>query len=345
MKPKVEQSNAHDFPELFRLVVGYRISQCIHAAVELRIPDLLASRPKTVDKLAAATAAHAESLYRLLRLLTGVGIFVEVAPRQFALTPLGKGLKSDVPGSSAALARLVLGKSHWEPWGQLLESVRTGRSAFSEVHGMGLFDYLEQHPEEGRLFDAAMTESTVRGGIAVAQHYDFSGMTTIVDVGGGQGLLLASLLQTNPHLTGILFDLPEVVARGGSMLEKWDVSKRCTTVGGSFFASVPVGADAYILRHIIHDWGDDKAHEILRNCRDAARPAGKVLVVERLVSSDYQAGLPLLANDMEMMVNVGGKERTETEFRELFAEAGLRFSRVIGANDPASHVIIEAERE
>jgi O-methyltransferase domain/Dimerisation domain len=343
VKPKVEQSNGHDFPELLRIVVGYRISQCIHAAVELRIPDLLACGPKTVDEVAAATAAHTESLYRLLRLLTGAGIFTEVASRQFALTQLGEGLRSDVPGSLAALARLALGKSLWEPWGELVESLRTGRSAFAQVHGMGLFDYLERHPDEGRLFDAAMTEGTARDGIAVAQSYDFSGTTTVVDVGGGQGLLLASLLQANPHLKGILFDLPEVAAHSRAMLEKWGVAKRCASLGGSFFDRVPEGADVYILRHIIHDWGDVKARRILRNCCDAATPASKILVVERIVSTDYRAGLPLLANDMEMMVTAGGKERTETEFRELFTEAGLHFVRVIGPNDPAAHVIIEGE--
>jgi hypothetical protein len=345
MKDMVDSPVVDEFEELVRFIIGYRISQSIYVAAELGIADLLANARKTVDELAAATATYAGSLYRVLRLLASAGVLTETAPQQFELTRLGAGLRSDVPGSLGVRARLLLHKSHWESWGHLLESVRTGRSPFELVHGSGLFEYLEQHPDVGRLFDATMTESIARDGVAILRGYDFSSATTVVDVGGGQGLLLASLLQANAHLKGILFDLPEVVSRSGAMLGKWGVAKRCATVCGSFFDGVPRGADAYILRHIIHDWEDDKAREILRNCCDAATPAGKVLVVEQLVSGAYRAGLPLFANDMEMMVNVGGKERTETEFRKLFMEAGLRLARIIGPNDPVAHVIIEGEPE
>jgi hypothetical protein len=332
---------SHELQELIRLIVGYRISQSIYVAAELRIADLLANGPQTVDELAAATKTHAGSLHRVLRFLASAGLLTEVASREFALTRLGAGLRSDIPGSPGALARLVLRKSHWEPWGHLLENVCTGHSAFEQVHGVGLFEHLEQHPEEGRLFDAAMTENTARDGIAIGHSYDFSGIATVVDVGGGQGLLIASLLRANPNLRGVLFDLPELIARGSPLLGKWGVCDRCTVVGGSFFDAVPSGAGAYLLRHIIHDWDDEKACRILRNCRSAAAPAGKVLVVERLVGSDHRAGLALLANDVEMMVNIGGKERSECEFRELFVEAGLRIARVIGPIGASAHFIIE----
>jgi hypothetical protein len=341
----VDVPTTEDLRELVRLIGGYRISQSIYVVAELGIADLLRQAgPKTVDELAAETSTHAESLHRVLRLLSGVGLFEEIAPRRFALTRLGAALARDVPGSHGALARLVLHKFKWGPWGHLLENVRTGQSAFQQVHGMGVFEYLQAHPAESHLFDAAMTENTARDGNDIGTSYDFSGMRTLVDVGGGEGLLLASILRTNPKLHGILFDLPTVVARGSSVLEKWGVSERCTVIAGSFFEGIPPGADAYLLRHIIHDWDDAKACRILRNCGSAAGATGKLLVVERLVGPDHASRLALLANDLEMMVNIGGKERTELEFRALFAEAGLQMCRVIGPIGSAGHVIIEGAR-
>jgi len=344
VKHMVDPPPAHELEKLVGLIGGYRISQSIYVAVELGIPDLLAHGPRTTSELATATAAHDGNLQRLLRFLASAGLFTEVAPHKFELTRLGAGLRSDIAGSPGTLARMLLHKSHWEPWGHLLEGVSTGRTAFELVHDVGLFEYLEQNQELARLFDAAMTESTARDGLAIANSYDFSNIATVVDVGGGQGLLIASLLQTYPNLSGTLFDLPELVVRGSPLLEKWGVSDRCTVVGGSFFDSVPRGAEVYLLRHIVHDWDDQRACRILRNCRDAAAPGGKVLVVERMISANHQ-GLALLAYDMEMMVNFGGKERTETEFRELFMEAGLRLARVIGPISPAAHVIIEGKPE
>jgi hypothetical protein len=345
VKDAIDPPSPDDLRELVRLIGGYRISQSIYVAAELRIADLLRDGSKTADELATSTGTHAESLYRVLRLLAGVGLLTEVALRRFALTQLGAGLQSDVPGSPAPLARVVLHKFKWEPWGHLLQNVQTGQTGFEQVHGMGLFRYLKQNAEEGGLFDAAMTENTARDGIAIADNYDFSNIRTLTDVGGGQGLLIASVLRANPHLRGVLFDLQEVIARGTLVLERMGVSDRCTTVRGSFFESVPSGADAYLLRHIIHDWDDKEACRILRNCRSAAGATGKVLVVERLVGSDHRAGLALLANDLEMMVNVGGKERTEDEFGALFAEAGLRIARIVGPVSVAGHVIIEGVPE
>jgi hypothetical protein len=206
---------------------------------------------------------------------------------------------------------------------------------------MGLFEYLPTHPTEGSLFDEAMTASTARDGADIAKCYDFSGFGTLVDVGGGQGLLMASILQANPNLRGILFDLPGVAARGAQVLAKSGVSDRCAIAQGSFFEGLPPGADAYLLRHIIHDWDDDHACRILQNCRMAAGVTGKVLIVERLVGPDHRAGLALLGSDLEMMVNVGGKERTEEEFRALFTEAGLQMRSIIGPIGAAGHVVIE----
>ena len=341
MKDVAVAPTPDDLRELVRLIGGYRISQAIYVAAELGLADQLRHGPKTTDELAGATHSDANSLYRVLRLLAGAELLVEIGFRQFALTRIGAGLVNDVPGSPAALARMALHKYKWEPWGHLLANVRTGRTAFKQVHGIGLFEYLQGNPEEGRLFDVAMTENTARDGIDIAQCYDFSNVGTLVDVGGGQGLLIASILRANPGLRGVLFDLPEVIARGASVLDRWGVSDRCAIVPGSFFERLPPGADAYLLRHIIHDWDDANACRILQNCRNAADATGKVLVVERLVGSDHCAGSALLSNDLEMMVNVGGKERTEIEFGALFAEAGLQIRRIIGPVGTAGHVIIE----
>ena len=330
-----------DLRELVRLIGGYRISQAIYVAAELGIADLLKRRGKTADELAAETGSHPESLYRVLRLLAGAGLVVENAPRRFVLTRLGAGLASNIPGSPAALARLVLRRFKWEPWGHLLENVRTGQSAFQQVHGVGVFEYLQEHPDEGRLFDAAMTENTARDGKDIAACYDFSNMQVVADIGGGQGLLLASILRAHPALHGILVDLPEVISRGRSVLEACGVSQRCNMVCGSFFEPLPPDADAYLLRHIVHDWNDVDAQRILENCRLAAGVDGRILVVEQLVGTDHRSGSALLANDLEMMVNIGGKERTEPEFRELFARAGLQVRRIIGPFGAADHVIIE----
>jgi hypothetical protein len=332
---------ADDLQELVRLIVGYRISQAIYVAAELGLADRLKHGPKTADELANATDSDANCLYRVLRLLAGAGLLVELAARQFALTRMGVGLANDVPGSPAALARMVLHKFKWEPWGRLLKNVQTGITAFEQVHGMGLFEYLPAHPAEGSLFDAAMTANTARDGVDIARCYDFSSVGTLVDVGGGQGLLMASILQANPKLRGILFDLPVVLARGAQELHKSGVSDRCAIVQGSFFECVPRGADAYLLRHIIHDWDDANACRILQNCRNAASPTGAVLVVERLVGPDHRAGLALLGSDLEMMVNVGGKERTEMEFRALFAQAGLQIRSIIGPVGTAGYAVIE----
>jgi hypothetical protein len=233
-----EAPTPEDLRQLVRLIGGYRISQAIYVAAELGIPDLLKAGPKTADELARETRTHAESLYRVLRLLAGAALFVEVSSREFALTRLGAGLVNDVSGSPAALARVVLRKFKWEPWGSLLSHVRSGRTAFEQVHGKSLFEYLRAHPDEGRLFDAAMTENTARDGTDVARFYDFSGMRAIVDVGGGQGLLLASILSANPNLRGILFDQPEVVAHARSEIERWNISDQCSVVAGSFFESL-----------------------------------------------------------------------------------------------------------
>jgi O-methyltransferase domain/Dimerisation domain len=327
--------------ELSQLVSGYRVSQAIYVVVKLGIPDLLADGPRGSDELAHATETHAGALYRVLRFLAGVGLFEERAPQQFGLTSLGAGLRRGAPGSLHAQVLRQLDPSCWEAWGQLLHSVRTGETAFDAVHGMGYFAYLGQHPDAARIFDQAMTSNTARSGSAITRAYDFSGTQRLVDVGGGQGLLLATVLQAYPTMHGVLFDRPAVVAGAPATLEAAGVADRCQVVGGDFFEAVPAGGDAYVLRQILHDWDDVRATQILKNCQRAMQGPGKVLVVERVIAPDYRQALPALRLDLEMLVNLGGLQRTEAEYRELFAATGFRLSAVASLGDRVQFSVFE----
>lgn len=329
-----EVSHAH-VGQLFHLMAGYQVSQALYVVVTLGIADLLAGGAQDSDALAEATGTHRGALHRVLRFLAGAGIFREVAPRRFALTPLGAGLRTDVPGSLRATALMLLDEAHWLAWGQLAHSVRTGETAFAHVHSLGFFDYLGQHPDIAEVFHRAMTSSTARSGDAITRAYDFSGIGRLIDVGGGHGLLLATILREHPAMRGVLFDRPEVVAGARVTLEAAGVAERCELVGGDFFATVPPGGDAYLLRQVIHDWDDARATVILANCRRAMPEAGRLLVVERAIAPDYRQALPVLHLDLEMLVNVGGMQRTDAEYAALFATVGLHLSAVIPLGDAA----------
>ena len=330
--------------ELRTLLHGYRVSQAIYVAAALGIPDRLAGGPQTSADLARATDTNEPALYRVLRFLAGVGLFDEVGPRRFGLTALGAGLRGDVPGSMRPQTLGALEGIHWQAWGQLLHTVRTGETAFNHVAGMGVFDYLREHPDSAAIFNQQMTSNTARAGDTVARGYDFSGVRRLVDVGGGHGLLLATILQAHAAMGGVLFDAPEVVAGAGPTLAAAGVADRCEVVGGDFFAAVPPGGDAYVLRQIIHDWDDERAIAILASCRRAVGTAGggKVLVVERAIAPDHRQGLAELHLDLQMLVTTGGVQRTEAEYGALFAAAGLRLSAVIPLDDPLHYSIYEA---
>lgn len=328
--------------ELYLLMGGYRISQTMYVVVKLGIPDLLADGPRSSDALAQTTGTHADALYRVLRLLVGVGLFDELAPRQFSLTSLGAGLRADVPGSLRATVLMLLDPSKWQAWGHLLHAVQTGECAFHQAHGQGVFAYYDQHPDAARIFQQAMTNNTARSGIAITRAYDFSGIARLVDVGGGQGLLLATVLQAYPAMQGVLFDLPEVVAEAPEVLAAAGVADRCEVIGGDFFATAPQGGDAYVLRQILHDWDDARAVEILKNCQSAMRRLGKILVVESVIAPDYRQAVPILQIDLEMLVNFGeARQRTEAEYRALFAAAGLRLSAVVPLSDMGQFQVFE----
>jgi len=312
--------------ELNQMICGYWISQAIYVAAEIGVADLLAGGPQTVRELSAKTNTHNEALYRLLRALSSVGIFAETDHHRFSLTPLAENLLSDIPGSHRQFA-IMMGAECYQAWGHLLHSVRTEEQAFHKRFGMPIFQYLTENPERGQLFDAAMTG--VHGGETdpMIDAYDFSQFQTVVDIGGGNGLVLSAILNRHSALKGVLFDLPGVVERTRPDIVNTELGDRCQIVGGDFFTSVSTGGDAYIMRHILHDWDDYQAVAILSNCRKAMNPGGKVLVVETVIppGNDPNFGKWL---DL-MMLAIGGRERTEEQYNRLFSEAGLTLNRII----------------
>jgi hypothetical protein len=300
--------------DLLRLINGYQASQAIHVAAALGVADQLADGARDAEDLAAAIDAHAPALYRLLRALAAVGVLHEDADRRFSLTPLGQGLRADAPGSSAAWAAFIGRPYHWSAWSQLEHSVRTGENAFAAVHGVDVWTYRAEHPEESGIFDAAMTALAGRVAAAVLDAYDFGRFAVVADIGGSRGTLLSAILARHPQLRAVLFDLPTVVAGV-------DLGERCRIAGGSFFEAVPGDADAYILKSVLHDWEDEPAVAILRTIRRDAPEGSAVLIVERRLGPPNADPLAKLS-DLNMLVATGGRERTREEYARLLEAAG-----------------------
>lgn len=313
---------------LWRMMNGYQVSQAIHLVATLGIADLLKDAPRSADNLAEATGTHAPTLYRILRALASVGVFTEETDGRFALTPLAEHLRTDVPGSLRSWTMLQGRAYIFTAWGHILHSVKTGEPAFPEVYGMTAWEYRAAHPEESVIFDAAMTGLSLAEAEAVVRSYDFSGISVLVDVGGGKGALLAAILAANPAPRGILFDQTHVVASAKDLLERAGVADRCEVVSGSFFEAVPGGADAYLLKSIIHDWDDASAIEILSKCRAAMADTGRLLLVERGIRPRNEPD-PAKFIDLMMLVMLGGQERTADEYEKLYTEAGFRLTNVI----------------
>ncbi len=309
------------------MITGYWISQAIYAAAKFAIADHLNGGPKTVGELANATSTNPDALYRLLRALASVGIFVEGKPRQFSLTPLAEPLRSDVPGSKRALA-LMSGDEQFRTWAEIDYSIRTGRSAFDMVFGKPIFDYLGEHPDKAQIFDAAMVGIHGRESNAILDAYDLSAFGSVADIGGGNGSQITGILQRHKMMKGILFDLPHVIERAEERIHAAGLLDRCSLVPGSFFDAVPDGAGAYILRHIIHDWDEEKCLTILRNCHRAMSPASKLLVIESVIPPNNE---PFHGKflDLVMLLIPGGKERTEDEYRTLFERAGFELTQIV----------------
>jgi hypothetical protein len=315
--------------ELRRLVNGYQVTQAIHVAATLGIADLLAEGPRAADELAAATDAHAPSLHRVLRALASVGVLHEGDDGRFALTEVGDCLRSDSPEPVGGWAAYVGLPSTFSAWSRLLHTVRTGENAFRAVHGTDVWDYRARHPDDGAIFDRAMTDITRRANRHLLDVYDFSGFGSVVDVGGGHGALVAALLAAHPGMRGAVFDLPHVVADAGPALEAAGVAERCEVVGGSFFDdALPAGADVYLLKAILHDWEDDDAVRILRACRKAIPPHGVLVIVERELGAANESP-DAKFSDLNMMVGPGGRERTRDEFAALLAAGGFELRRTM----------------
>ena len=322
---------------MLQMMTGYWVSQAVYVAAKLGIADLLIDGPVSCDNLATLTRTHAPSLRRALRALASVGVFSEVAPGQFALTPLAALLRSATPDSMRALA-IMYAEEQYRAWGDMLHSVRTGQSAFEYRFEMGIFEYFAKNPEASAVFNEAMTGWTAQVAGAVVDSYDFSPFGTVVDVGGNQGTLLAAVLRSQPTARGILFDLPHVVAGTAGSLATTEVEKRCARVGGSFFEAVPTGGDAYILAQILHDWDDERCVVILKQCRDVMPAQGKLLVVELVLPEGDE---PFFGKwlDLHMLVMASGRERTAAEYGKLFRAARFELARVVPT--PAGPSIVE----
>jgi hypothetical protein len=337
--------------QLDRMITGYWLSQAVYAAAKFGIADLLKDGPRSVDDLAQKTATNPDALYRLLRALASVGIFCEGPPRKFSLTPLAEPLRSDVPNSKRALA-LMSGEEQFQAWSEIAYSIQTGKKAFDKVFGQPIFDYLSEHHDKARIFDAAMVGIHGRESGAILNAYDFTGINTVVDVGGGNGSQLVALLQGHPSMRGILFDLPHVIERAKPAIAALGLADRCKLVGGSFFdadafSHLPLppgkgrgeGSVAFFMRHIIHDWTDEESLTILRNCHRGMPVDGRLLVVESVIPPGNEPfGGKFL--DLVMLLIPGGKERTEAEYRALFQQAGFDLTKIVPTGSEVS--IIEA---
>ncbi|GAA4081018.1 methyltransferase [Actinomadura miaoliensis] len=328
---------------LLDMAFGFMPAQIIYTAAELRLADALADGPRTAGELAERTGTHAPSLLRLLRALTVLGAVRQPEPDRFALTDEGRRLRGDVPDSIRGLVGLFCAPEVWRSWGELTETVRTGEYAWERVTGGTPFEYFARNPELSATFNAAMAEGTRDVAPAVVKAHDFGRYRTIADLGGGNGTLLAEIMSAVPGLRGVLFDLPAALERAGRTLEGAGVADRCEVVPGDFFEAVPEGADAYLLKSVIHDWDDEKAAAVLRTCRAAMTPGARVLIVEPvlppLVTPEFRGAL---MSDVNMLVATGGRERTEAEFRDLLAAAGLRPVSVSDRLEPTTYRIIEA---
>ena len=308
-------------------ITGYWVSQAIYVAAKLGLADELAVGPRTVDELAAQTGTDPDVLFRLLRALASKGIFAERADGRFEMTALAEPLREDAPGSKRYMA-LMMGEEHYFAWGELLHNVRTGGTAFERVYGTPIFEFLAEHPDKAAIFDRAM------GGVHgtetddLLDAYDLSDVGTLADVGGGNGNVLRAALKRHPAMRGILFDLPNVVERAAKAFEGNGLAERSELIPSDFFEAVPEGADAYLLRYIIHDWDDDRSRRILRNVWDAMPDDARLLVAESVIPPGNE---PFFGKwlDLTMLTIPGGRERTKAEDRALYESAGFELTQLV----------------
>jgi len=335
-----ESNDIRPTQKLLEMISGNWVSQSIYAVAKLGIADLLKDGQKSIEELAQAAGADVQSLYRLMRGLASVGVFIEVEDKRFCLTPIGECLQTGNLNSLRALA-ILWGEEQYQAWADIVYSVKAGKCAYEHQNGISFFDYLDQNAEAAQTFNDAMTNYSRQTHISVIEAYDFSGFNKIVDVGGGHGTLISSILKANPNLRGVLFDAPHAIEDAQKHIQAAELSESCEVVAGDFFKSVPSGGDAYILSVIIHDWDDEHSIVILKNCHEAMVENGKLLLVEMVIPSHNEPFFGKML-DLHMLVMHGGRERTEAEYRTLLAQAGFKLTNIITTNFLPS--VIEAVR-
>lgn len=330
---------------LYQLGIGHYVSRALDLAARLGIADLLRDGPKSAEALATSVDADAAALRRVLRLLVSVGVFDEDESSQFALNEMGTLLRSDVEDSMRSAVRLFAGPDIQDSWKELEYCVRTGEPAFrKDSPDTTAFDFMARNPEQAAVFDEAMAAFTRRTAMVVAAMYDFSRFGTIVDIGGGNGALLLGILKAHAEPKGIVFDMPTAAERARKEIDREGMASRCDVASGDFFESVPSGADLYLSKHVIHDWDDEKAAAILRRCRAAMSDDARLMLVEGVYPEQVDRSLAsrgAAANDVNMLVVSGGRQRSEREFRELFAASGFRLANITPT--PANVCLIEGE--
>ena len=315
------------FVQVLNLAAGVMNTQIIYAAAKLGIADLLKDGSRTVDDLAKETESNPDAIYRLLRALASIGIFKESSDRVFEITPAAEVLQKDHPISVHPMALLV-GDSIWrEPWGNILYSVKTGENAFQYVYEKSFFEYLNEHKDKSEIFNNWMTKVSNMNCPVIAASYPFSKFNKVIDVGGGHGSLLVHILKKYPDISGVLFDLPNVI---NSATEIDDgIASRCEKVEGDFFNVVPRGGDLYIMQQIIHDWKDELAIKILSNCRDAMSDDARILIIDAVIKPGNGQDMNKFIDLQMLLINKGGRERTEQEFKQLFQSAGFQLLKII----------------
>ena len=334
----IEQSTVPPQAIILQMAMGPLVSQALGVVARLGIPDHLATGERHVDDIAAETGTHAPSIYRILRTLASTGVFAETSLRTFVNTPASDVLRSDVPGSMRNVMIFMAEPWHCNVWGNMMHCARIGETAWKATYGEEIFDWFQKHPEESEIFNAAMTDMSSFAGPAVVEAYDFSGIGTLADIAGGHGFLLAQVLKANPNMNGILFDLDHVVAGADELLSKHGVAGRVQKASGDFFKEVPA-ADAYIMKHIIHDWDDERSVKIMQSIHNAMIGNGKLLLAEMVVPEGNDPH-PSKVLDLEMLTLPGGVERTADEYAKLFEQAGFKLNRIVPTKSPFS--VIEA---
>lgn len=329
---------------MMQMLGGFRVARSIYVAAELGIADLLADGPKSIDELAQATGSHGPSLYRVLRALGGVGIFAEDETGRFNLTPPAEFLQTDVPDSLRASVMLFGEEWHWRLWGDLHYSVKTGEPAFDHLYEKGFFDFYNQNPEFAKTSSQSKTSMVARASASLVGNYDFSSIGKVVDIGvaGGYGSTLVSLLKANPTMKGVLFDFPPVIEGAKPVIEAAGLTDRCELIAGNCVESVPSGGDAYILMFVIHNWDDERAVKILKNCHQAMAEDGRVLLIEMIMPSGNDPFVGKVVDLESLLLTPGGYERTEAQYRSLLEAAGFKVANIIPTQTANS--VIEAVR-